>query len=103
MRKVVLGSYNARGKKKRKNIRKFTPSVPRTAAITNRRRRVVAFCASSSDLEKMLRSASRNVGFPLREGASVPAGDSIVGLGILSPGPGFPVVHLSMHTGKRPP
>src|SRR5215472_15742680 len=62
MRNLVFGSYRARGKKKRRNIRKLTPSVPSTAAITKRRRRAIvvpSVLSGADDLEKIaLRAAA---------------------------------------------
>src|ERR1700733_5783717 len=39
--KTVLGSYSARGKKKRRNIRKLTPRYPQISAQTILRRPVL--------------------------------------------------------------
>lgn len=52
---LVFGSYNARGKKNRRNISRFTQRVPSTAAITKRRRRAtVRDSSGSSCLEKIV-------------------------------------------------
>ena len=81
----VLGSYNARGKKNRRNIRRLTLSVPSTAAITKRRRRAIDRLSSGSSLlEKMLLKASARDGLDFGFGAAVPAG-SVVVFAMLSP------------------
>src|SRR5947209_5809600 len=104
MVKLVLGSYSARGRKKRRNITKFTPRNPRTDAITNRRRRAIRLLSSpSSGSVKILRSASPIPGLiGLGGGAEAPAGFSAVGFDIYAPWPGMPgAIQISQYT-QRP-
>src|SRR5947209_156018 len=111
MRNLVLGSYSARGKKNRRNIRRFTLSEPSTAAITNLRRRAITLPSSGSSLVKMLRNAWASEGFAFTSPASrlggVDPGVSDVEFAILSPGrdrPGLPSVsanHRSHDTAKN--
>src|ERR1039457_7234772 len=83
MRNRVLGSESARGKKKRKNIRKFTPRTPSTEALTKRRRRMTTLCGSeSAGSLRMLKSARESEGFDCGGGVVFPAGDSGVGFAI---------------------
>ena len=85
MRNLVFGSYSARGKKKRRNISRFTLSVPSTAAITNLRRRAITLPSSESSLlEKILRNACARDGFDLGGGVADPAGSNVE-FAILSP------------------
>src|ERR1019366_585508 len=74
-------------KKKRRNIRRLTPNVPRTAAITKRRRRATVLDSSGSSVfEKIDRSACTSEGL----GAGcwpVAPGGSNVEFAILSPWP----------------
>src|SRR5690349_19450374 len=78
MRNRVFGSYRARGKKKRRNIRKLMPSDPSTAAITNRRRRaMVRVSSGSSSFEKMFFIAAARDGLGLGGGEAVPAGSTL--------------------------
>src|ERR1051325_11633044 len=90
MRNWVFGSYNARGKKNRRNIKRLTPNDPSTAAITKRRRRAITRVSSSGVLfEKIDRIAPIRDGLDFGCAAAVPAG-SVVGFAILSPLPGSP-------------
>ena len=80
MRNLVFGSYSARGKKKRRNIRRLTPSVPSTAAMTKRRLRAPTLSSSvSSGRVKIVLIAWNNPGLGCSGGA---AGGSAVVLAI---------------------
>src|SRR5438874_13448390 len=75
IRNWVFGSYKARGKKNRRNIKRLTLSDPSTAAITNRRRRAMVRLSSSiAPLEKIDWIAPNRDGLDLSCGAAVPAG-----------------------------
>ena len=103
MRNLIFGSYSARGKKKRRNIRRFTLSVPSTAAITNFRRRAMTLPSSvSSLLENMDRSASTRDGFVFGVGGAEPAGSNVE-FAILSPCPELLRIYvpLSARTSDR--
>src|SRR5579872_5763310 len=76
---LVFGSYSARGKKKRRNIRRLTERVPSTAAITKRRRRATTLTSSASScLEKMVRIAWNKDGFGAAPFGAVPGGSTVV-------------------------
>src|SRR5205823_4262978 len=85
--KVVFGSYSARGRKKRRNITKFTPRNPSTDAITKRRRRAISLDSSvSSGPVRILAIASPRPGLRgFCGGAAAPAGFSAVGFDMYAP------------------
>src|SRR4051812_8708062 len=86
MRNLAFGSYNAPGKKNRRNMSRLTLGDPSTAAITNLRRRAITFPGSaSSDLVKMFRKACARDGLAASFGGADP-GVSDVEFAILSPG-----------------